>query len=217
MLEHVGKMCPYCKSTISQLDKIIVCSECNMPHHEECYVENGGCTTFGCANSSDNHGTVNDNSENTYAYNEDGDMDTLALKVFDRKYFSTFIGGDDHHYFGAFERFKSGSKSYFNWCALLFSIPWMMFRKLYIEAAILFLIHMCLGSLLGLVLSILGGFFGNYIYFMKYKRVLGQTEYMSEEERMQHLEKKGGTNGTAVLIYFAVSIILAFIRVAYLM
>jgi TM2 domain-containing membrane protein YozV len=27
----------------------IYCTACGMPHHEDCYQENGGCTVFGCA------------------------------------------------------------------------------------------------------------------------------------------------------------------------
>jgi TM2 domain-containing membrane protein YozV len=26
----------------------IFCTACGMPHHEDCYLENGGCTVFGC-------------------------------------------------------------------------------------------------------------------------------------------------------------------------
>jgi TM2 domain-containing membrane protein YozV len=26
----------------------IFCTACGMPHHEDCYIENGGCTVFGC-------------------------------------------------------------------------------------------------------------------------------------------------------------------------
>jgi TM2 domain-containing membrane protein YozV len=27
----------------------IFCTACGTPHHEDCYIENGGCTVFGCA------------------------------------------------------------------------------------------------------------------------------------------------------------------------
>ena len=48
-----GKHCPYCKSKIKQGEDIIVCSECGMPHHKECWIENNGCTTFGCLGTID--------------------------------------------------------------------------------------------------------------------------------------------------------------------
>lgn len=48
MNKFVGKICPYCKSLFTQNDEIVVCSECDMPHHKECWTDNKGCTTFGC-------------------------------------------------------------------------------------------------------------------------------------------------------------------------
>ena len=48
MNEYVGKTCPYCKTVFTEDDEIVVCSVCDMPHHKDCWVENKGCTTFGC-------------------------------------------------------------------------------------------------------------------------------------------------------------------------
>lgn len=47
-----GQVCPYCQSTIEETAEIIVCSDCNTPHHSDCWHENGGCTIFGCNGSS---------------------------------------------------------------------------------------------------------------------------------------------------------------------
>ncbi len=48
MNEYVGKVCPYCKTPLKEDDEVVVCSVCDMPHHKECWIENEGCTTFGC-------------------------------------------------------------------------------------------------------------------------------------------------------------------------
>lgn len=45
---YIGKVCPYCKTEFKEDDDIVICSECEMPHHKECWIENKGCTTFGC-------------------------------------------------------------------------------------------------------------------------------------------------------------------------
>ena len=45
---HVGKKCPYCLSQIKPQGQMVVCPECGIPHHPECWEENGGCTTWGC-------------------------------------------------------------------------------------------------------------------------------------------------------------------------
>ncbi len=46
---YEGKTCPYCKTAFQDGDDIVVCNACEMPHHKECWVENQGCTTFGCS------------------------------------------------------------------------------------------------------------------------------------------------------------------------
>ena len=48
MNQYTGKTCPYCKTPIVEDDDVVVCSVCEMPHHKDCWVENQGCTTFGC-------------------------------------------------------------------------------------------------------------------------------------------------------------------------
>lgn len=45
---YVGKTCPYCQTPIKPGVPVAVCSACGMPHHAECWRENGRCTTFGC-------------------------------------------------------------------------------------------------------------------------------------------------------------------------
>ena len=43
-------ICPYCRAAIEAEDgSHMYCPGCGTPHHEDCYIENGGCTVFGCA------------------------------------------------------------------------------------------------------------------------------------------------------------------------
>lgn len=53
MKEYVGKICPYCKTAFTEEDDIVVCNSCEMPHHKSCWVDNKGCTTFGCLGTID--------------------------------------------------------------------------------------------------------------------------------------------------------------------
>ena len=48
MNDYTGKICPYCKTGFKAGDDIVLCSACDMPHHKDCWIENQGCTTFGC-------------------------------------------------------------------------------------------------------------------------------------------------------------------------
>jgi hypothetical protein len=47
-MDYIGKICPYCKTEIKAGDDVVICSSCEMPHHKDCWIENRGCTTFGC-------------------------------------------------------------------------------------------------------------------------------------------------------------------------
>ncbi len=47
--ELIGKTCPYDQYPIGHDDRVIVCPLCKVPHHYECWLENDGCTTYGCA------------------------------------------------------------------------------------------------------------------------------------------------------------------------
>ena len=49
MESFVGKICPYCKTQIGAGEAVKVCPDCGIAHHEACWTENHGCTTFGCA------------------------------------------------------------------------------------------------------------------------------------------------------------------------
>ncbi len=44
----IGKTCPYCQFPLKQESKAVQCKSCKTPHHQECWNENDGCTTFGC-------------------------------------------------------------------------------------------------------------------------------------------------------------------------
>lgn len=43
-----AEICPYCRTAISSDEPVTACDGCSTRHHPECYVENGGCTIFGC-------------------------------------------------------------------------------------------------------------------------------------------------------------------------
>lgn len=54
--DYTGKTCPYCLSPIMRKDSVILCKDCRLPHHRDCWRENGGCTTFGCTGSTEKTG-----------------------------------------------------------------------------------------------------------------------------------------------------------------
>lgn len=48
VLQSLGD-CPYCRTEMSDSDRIRNCPSCATPHHQDCWNENKGCTVFGCS------------------------------------------------------------------------------------------------------------------------------------------------------------------------
>ncbi len=61
--------CPYCMSPILSAERQIICPGCEVPHHDDCWKENKGCTTMGC------NGRPISNSHRSYS---DYSFDDLA-------------------------------------------------------------------------------------------------------------------------------------------
>ncbi len=40
--------CPICGCGFEEGDEIRICPDCKTPHHDECWTENHGCSTYGC-------------------------------------------------------------------------------------------------------------------------------------------------------------------------
>ncbi len=44
-------ICPICGCVFEETDTIHICPSCKTPHHEECWTENQGCSTYGCVSA----------------------------------------------------------------------------------------------------------------------------------------------------------------------
>ena len=54
--EATGKedaLCPYCRNSILEKEKVVSCRECRTIHHFECWNETDRCSVFGCGNKSE--------------------------------------------------------------------------------------------------------------------------------------------------------------------
>jgi phage FluMu protein Com len=43
-----ASVCPICQSAIDESDIEVLCPKCDQVHHQECWLEIGGCSTYGC-------------------------------------------------------------------------------------------------------------------------------------------------------------------------
>jgi hypothetical protein len=47
-IASTGAICPVCQSGVAANENIVTCPKCQQVHHHECWVEVGGCGTYGC-------------------------------------------------------------------------------------------------------------------------------------------------------------------------
>ena len=43
-----NSLCPICQTQVAESESVLKCPECQQIHHRECWVEVGGCATYGC-------------------------------------------------------------------------------------------------------------------------------------------------------------------------
>lgn len=102
-----------------------------------------------------------------------------------------FIGGNSSYYLEKWGSRHNSTLKGWNWAAAIFGIEWMAYRKMYLEAFLLYAFFMVavlvIGSMfwvlrisfeieiLNLPLAIFSGLFGNLMYRKKALRVLRKT------------------------------------------
>ena len=133
------------------------------------------------------------------------------------KYYSTFFGEGEHYYAERMYRFLKGRYLSFNFFAFLKGPFWLLYRKLWVPAIIVFSIYFMLplfvvvlavifnfsqistlliSIFLFAVAAIVMGFIGNAIYFNYAKRKVQYIveSFDDEPTRLQKLKAFGGTS-----------------------
>ena len=194
MNEIYGKQCPYCKSELKQGEDIIVCSECNMPHHKECWIENKGCTTFGCLGTID---TPKETDNNDFELTID-DFDMVRCNICgtlssNNNQYCDHCGGllyygnttapannkppadssVSDYYSEVFKTISSDNDwLQWNWSTFVFSHYWMIYKRVYLYGISIFIVNMILVLIsiplylfIAVIMHIILGAIGNLIYY----------------------------------------------------
>lgn len=126
-----------------------------------------------------------------------------------------YIQKNIDHYINKFSKMQiSGSKISWNWCAFLFSSYWLIYRKMYKEFAIVAALELllipaaasmleALGALT-IVLSVLVGMFGNYLYMQHIDRLI-DNEPVNEVMGLEEYRNKTGGTTYYVWIYLGIA------------
>jgi Protein of unknown function (DUF2628). len=132
--------------------------------------------------------------------------------------YSAFVQKNTQYYLPIFELFKTGvTKTKWNWCAFLFSVSWLVYRKAYAPAAVLYLLNLAsglipyIGTVIQIVLWIGIGLYGNFIYWKKIETEIAEMKRQSPESQQMYAQQKGGTNVVACCVVIVIGVIIGII------
>jgi len=128
------------------------------------------------------------------------------------------------YYLNRLDWYLKGQKYSFNLFAFLFGLFWFMYRKMYLEAAVIFLAMMVEGFLESLILptnsgweieklvniistfviASIAGLVGNYFYFRKAGKVIerAKMKFAGSEQQISFLKERGGVSYFFLVIIF---------------
>lgn len=115
------------------------------------------------------------------------------------------VGVKQEYYLPKFRQFKTLNKyASWNWSAFFCTLWWFVYRKMYLYALCVWGVSILLSSMTdgagGLLVSILSGVFGNYIYMYHLEDQAKQAKTMTFQEKEAFLDKKSGVNKGAVIL-----------------
>lgn len=123
-----------------------------------------------------------------------------------------FVGNNYDYYKKKWDH-RSPEKSFtsWNWVAFFFPYYWMVFRKMYLNAFLIF-IGIIIGLFIpfaGLALHCLSGAYGNYLYLKKCHSTIKTASQYTNPEACIYLKKHGKTSITALILSIAIVISIA--------
>lgn len=131
-----------------------------------------------------------------------------------------FIGPNTSFYTEKWRLHSSHTLKGWNWAAMFFSIEWMVYRKMYTQAVLMYLATTAVlllfmridlpSALIRDVFRTIVGVVGNALYRRKALRVVQKNIALPDQERLQVLQNKGGTSVAGVLVCIAIEVCMVF-------
>lgn len=137
---------------------------------------------------------------------------TEKHQIFDDRNAELFVGDNYQYYKNQWcDKMEQQNFTSWNWPAFFFSIYWLAYRKMYLEAFLFGLLSFFTAIIPGggLVLHILVGIYANSYYRNKEKKIIAQIPQMTQWEAVQYIKKHGGTNVLGIFVTLLITIFLA--------
>lgn len=147
--------------------------------------------------------------------------------------YRTFFGKNADYYEKIYNKMLNGASIVFNPYAFLFSVFWIAYRKMYMEAIVFIMGLAFLNNFAMLVFGlyiytviifmgmVFAGCYANIFYMKKAERVVGRAKesYNNRKDQLDYIEQEGGVSfigpvvvvGAIVLVYFGITILKEYI------
>lgn len=124
----------------------------------------------------------------------------------------TFVGTNSQYYLQSFSKFNvTGIEKFcptWNWSCFGFTFLWMLYRKMYLLAAITFVVFCIPG--VNIILHICAGAMGNYLYYVHARQKIREIRAAQSPQNMNlALQELGGVNTWVISLGVILSIIAA--------
>jgi hypothetical protein len=115
----------------------------------------------------------------------------------------TFVGPNSHYYTQQFSKFTQlGAEKFvvtWNWSCFGFTFLWMLYRKMYVQSLITFIVFCIPG--LNVILHVLVGIVGNYLYYRHVKDKLHEVQTAQQSQNIAAvIQEVGGVHKWVVTL-----------------
>lgn len=123
-----------------------------------------------------------------------------------------FVGTNSEYYVQNFSKFTiAGTENFtmtWNWSTCCFTFFWMLYRKMYIQAAITFVIFWIPG--VNILLHIVAGVVGNYLYYKHAKDKIIEIRAIQPPQTLYSiLQQVGGVHGWVIPFGIVAGVLIA--------
>ncbi|WP_297454313.1 zinc-ribbon domain-containing protein [Persephonella sp.] len=145
-------------------------------------------------------------------------IETSPQLAQDIELWSAYVQTKLDYYIPKFVEFRTlDKKASWNWPAFFFTPLWFAYRKMLGYGVLVMVLSII--PLVGLIVSILSGIYGNYIYYKKVneevQKAIVQSKYLNTDPRII-LAGKGGTSIANLFILFGIAIIISIIYAVFM-
>lgn len=198
-------------------ENIIFCSKCGSKNNKV----NSFCSNCGnkLTQEKSEYINVNDKSVNTNeTKNKNTNTINTTLDYLGTDEMNMFISKNIEYYNPKFRQItRTGDKKTWNWSAFFFNIYWFLYRKMYVQAVIIFFISIIatmipyVGIIINLCMAIGIGMYANSIYLDNINKKLNEIAIMGSdmgyETKESMIMKKGGTNIAIPLVILGIYVL----------